>query len=167
MAAGNTYVALATTTLGSNTNTVTFSSISSAYTDLVVVMSSKLVTGGTTCRIQVNADTATNYSQTNLAGNGTSAGSSRNTTQAYIRIGEVYAGLSTSQSTVLVNLQNYSNTTTNKTILIRSSDSVGEVSAIVGLWRSTSAINRIDLIAGASDNWASGSTFSIYGIASA
>ena len=37
MAAGNTYVALATQTLGSATATVTFSSISGAYTDLVLV----------------------------------------------------------------------------------------------------------------------------------
>ena len=37
MAAGATYEPISTTTLGSNTNTVSFTSISSAYTDLIFV----------------------------------------------------------------------------------------------------------------------------------
>lgn len=160
-----TYDCIATTTLGSNQNTVTLSSIAGTYTDLILIVAGKLVTGGTTCQMRFNNDTSSNYSQTSLAGNGTSAGSGRNSNQTYLRIGEVYAGLSTSQSTVIININNYANTTTYKTPLIRSSDSAGEVGAYAGLWRKApEAINRIDLIAGASDNWASGSTFTLYGI---
>ena len=42
MAAGNTYVALATQTVASATASVTFSSISGAYTDLVIVVRAKV-----------------------------------------------------------------------------------------------------------------------------
>jgi hypothetical protein len=41
MAAGNTYTPLATQTLGSAAASVTFSSISGAYTDLVLVLNIK------------------------------------------------------------------------------------------------------------------------------
>lgn len=163
-----TYDSIATTTLGSNTNTVTFSSISANYTDLIIVIGGRLVTGGTTCRMQFNNDTTTNYSQTNVAGNGTSVGSSSNSNQTYFRIGEIYAGLSTSQSTTIIQVNNYANTTTYKTAMIRLSDPSGEVATYMGQWRKTpEAINRIDLIAGASDNWVSGSTFTLYGIKAA
>jgi hypothetical protein len=66
----------------------------------------------------------------------------------------------------IVNIINYSNTTTYKTLLGRGNTSASRIQATVGLWRSTSAINRIDLnIQG--DNFAVGSTFTLYGIAAA
>ena len=77
MAAGATYVPLASTTLSSDTGSVTFSSISSSYTDLVIIMSVQGNTGGTaqgsnTNFLRFNGDTASNYSYTYLSGNGTS-----------------------------------------------------------------------------------------------
>jgi hypothetical protein len=65
---------------------------------------------------------------------------------------------------------NYSNATTYKSILIRSrgtrdNDST-DTTAIVGLWSSTSAINIIKIFP-ASGNILAGSTFTLYGIASA
>ena len=62
MAAGNTYVAIATNTLSSAAASVTFSSISGAYTDLVLVTNATLASGGAAnlwCRF--NGDGAANY----------------------------------------------------------------------------------------------------------
>jgi hypothetical protein len=59
---------------------------------------------------------------------------------------------------------NYSNSTTYKTILGRSNAATSGTSAAVGLWRSTSAINSIEI---GTVSFTAGSTFSLYGIAAA
>ncbi len=59
--------------------------------------------------------------------------------------------------------QNYSNTTTYKTVLSRCSNPTGGTLAVAGLWRSTAAITSITLTPTAG-NWLSGSTFTLYGI---
>ena len=76
MAAGNTYVAIATNTLGSAAASVTFSSIPGTYTDLVIVTQAISATADNV-GIRFNSDSGSNYSQTWLSGNGTSAISSR------------------------------------------------------------------------------------------
>jgi len=151
----NTYVALDKVTVGTATAAVTFSSISSAYTDLVVVFNGT----GTTANnvyLQFNGDTANNYSMTYLYGSGTAASSGRTSNTA-----NIYAmGLPTSNSTLTMTVMNYSNTTTYKTCLQRGAESA--VTATVGLWRSTAAINSVTLKTDTS--FAVGSTFSLYGI---
>jgi hypothetical protein len=63
----NTYVALATQTLGSAAASVTFSSIPATYTDLVLITSVQNNSGGNRAmQIILNADTATNYSGTEV-----------------------------------------------------------------------------------------------------
>ena len=65
-----------------------------------------------------------------------------------------------------IQIMNYSNTTTYKTALSRSNNANTGTDAIVGLWRSTAAINSIVvLISG--NQFATGSTFTLYGIKSA
>jgi len=63
----------------------------------------------------------------------------------------------------IVQIQNYSNSTTFKTVLLRGDSSTYGVVASVGTWRNTAAINRI-VISSDAYNFISGSTFSIYGI---
>jgi hypothetical protein len=160
--ATNTYVALDKATVTSATPSITFTGISQAYTDLVIIASSVVSTGA--IEIQVGngtIDTGTNYSRTYMYGNGTSALSDRNS-----NISNTYAsaGASTSSFGVArINFMNYSNTTTFKTILLRSDDAAVNTNAAVSLWRSTAAINTIK-INGFSANIAAGSTFSLYGI---
>jgi hypothetical protein len=65
---------------------------------------------------------------------------------------------------------NYSNATTFKTVLSRGNRASAETAADVNLYRSTSALTRIDLAMGGSfptNNFATGSTFTLYGIAAA
>jgi hypothetical protein len=162
MAAGNTYVAIATQTLSSTATSVTFSSIPSTYTDLVVVCNP--IESGTNNQVwaQVNGDTATNYSTTVIYGTGSAANSSR-----YSSANWVYAFLTsdTGNKNAIIQFMNYSNTTTYKTVLVRSNSTTSYVQASVSLWRSTSAITSILL--SAQGTFPIGSTFSLYGIAAA
>jgi hypothetical protein len=163
--ATNTYVALATQTLSTAAATVTFSSISASYTDLIVIVNAAVTTGLVNLYVNFNNDTANNYSYTYIDGNGSTASSGRSSNNTKITANN-YGYMTTAfDSNYLINVMNYSNTTTYKTMTSRSNAAANGVSAVVGMWRSTSAINRIDLATSAS-TFAVGSTFSLYGIAS-
>ena len=160
-----TYEKIATTTLGSAKSSITFSSISSAYTDLVVVVQGTYSTSDDIITLTYNNDTGTNYSDTTMYGNGTSALSYRNTTASAIQVGWYpNPGGAAVVSNMVLHIFNYSNTTTYKTNISRADTSnVQGAAARVGLWRSTAAINRIDLIMIAG-NLQTGTTATIYGI---
>lgn len=161
-----TYEPIATQTLGSAAATVTFSSIPSTYTDLVLVVSTQH-TAASDLLFRVgngSIDTGTNYSNTFIYGAATTAASSRATSASSIGIG--YTDSTSEFDIVKLNLQNYANTTTNKTILNRSGNASTLVYASVGLWRSTSAINTIQIFP-STGNLNTNSTFSLYGIKAA
>jgi hypothetical protein len=169
MAAGSTYTPIATTTLGSAAASYTFSSIPGTYTDLVLIGVTNNSGGNNQVYIRVGnatVDSGSNYSYTELYGDGTSAVSSRSSSQTNLLIGLTDATTTSPNSNFIANIQNYSNTTTYKTVISRSNAPARASEAIVGLWRSTSAINIITLSAGSSTIIA-GSTFTLYGIAAA
>jgi hypothetical protein len=157
-----TYTPIATQTLSSATATVTFSSIPATYTDLVLIVSASNPTNDSGLQVRFNGDSATNYSDTSVYGNGTSALSFRTTSQTAMFIGRTDTGISTN----IANIQNYSNTTTNKTVISRGNDSALAI-ATVGLWRSTAAINSVVVLDQNGRNFGIGSTFSLYGILAA
>ena len=164
MAAGSTYTPIATTTLGSATSSVTFNSFT-GYTDLVLVFNGTAASGsGSGISIQFNGDTGSNYSETILAGSGTAAGSGRDTSLDFSVVGTIY----TTSNNAIVQFMNYSNSTTYKTILSRSNNAANTVRAFVSLWRSTAAITSMVIKAdNGAVNFATGSTFTLYGIAAA
>ena len=166
MAAGSTYTPIATTTLSSATASITFSSLGS-YTDLVLVMAVQPTNNGENINLQFNTDTGSNYSDTQLTGTGASATSSRRSSTTYLRTTDNLPN-TTSFSTVIVNIMNYSNSTTYKTVISRGGNAATWVTTNVGLWRNTSAITSVKVFASdASSNMNSGSTFTLYGIAAA
>ena len=159
-----TYKKIATTTLGSNAANITFSSISSAYTDLVIILNGAFTTAET-IGVQFNSDTGSNYSSTILAGSGSSASSGRNTNQTGLTVGTNGYWTTSIIANSILNIQNYSNTTTYKTILSRSNNTSVGLDAIVGLWRNTAAINAIKLYGFYSGHsFITGTTATIYGI---
>lgn len=166
MPAGATYNCIATTTLSSAAATVTFSSISGSYTDLVVIISGKWSgSGASSFGMRFNSDSGTNYSITRLYGNSGGAASNRTTSGSATSGGQLD---DTNFCTNIAHIMNYSNATTYKSVLWRGNISATQVLAGVSLWRSTSAITSIDLgYFDVSANWAAGSTFSLYGIAAA
>lgn len=160
-----TYEAIATQTLASTSTQITFSSIPSTFTDLILVSSVIPTSSGSSyINLQFNSDTGNNYSRTYLNGSGSAATSGRNTGEAgaYIYGNAITA----SPSTFITQIQNYSNATTKKTLLTRTNDSAAYVAAFVNLWNITNAINRIDINCVVS-SFASGSTFTLYGIKAA
>ena len=168
----STYEPIATTTLGSAQSTVTFSSISGTYTDLVLVVSARSSAGGTTdgLAVRVNSDSGSNYSSTYIRGDGSNATSSRNSNDTYYRFAYdavVASGAASGTfSATIIHFMNYSNTTTNKTIIGRANVAGGGTDAVVGLWRNTNAITSVSCV-GYGGNLETGSTFTLYGIKAA
>jgi hypothetical protein len=156
-----TYALIASNTVtGSAAADVTFSSVTGTYTDLVLVISAKATTTVASMRVQFNSDTGSNYSGTEVFGNGSSAGSTRASNFSY---GTMGVGNTSDFSVCIYSILDYSNTTTHKTFIGRRGTTSTNVAADVGLWRSTSAINTIKLYFGG-DTIAIGSTFKLYGI---
>ena len=154
-----TYEPIASTTITGTPSEVTFSSIAATWTDLIVVCAATASTA-VNLNIQFNGDTGTNYSTTVLAGSGTAASSTRESSQVSFLPGVV----STVPSLQIVYALSYSNTNVNKTVL-----AIGEydsrVYRRVHLWRSTSAISSIRLFI--SSGTFSAGTVSLYGIKAA
>ncbi len=161
-----TYDKIATTTLGSAASSYTFSTISGSYTDLILVFSTKLTSGSDGVNMQFNGDTGSNYSFTYLSGNGTSASSFRYANTANIKA--AFNGVPTTADGHLsiVQVNNYSNSTTYKTALVRDNNANNGTGAIVGTWRNTAAVTSIVLTA-VSSTFTAGSTFTLYGIKAA
>lgn len=165
----STYEPIATTTLTSVTSSVSFTSISGSYTDIVLVFGYKSnTTNYPTLSLKFNGS-STGYSGTQLSGNGTSAASYRNTSASSISIARAVGTPSTvgGTATIIINVMNYSNTTTYKTVIARASAAETGTEADVGLWQSTSAINQIDITTATSNDFASGSVITLYGIKAA
>jgi hypothetical protein len=158
-----TYEPIATTTVsGSSTTNITFSSIPSTYTDLMLII---FVAGGPSyAKITFNSDTGSNYSRTQIAGDGSSATSSRESNFTSYRSINIFN--STTFNPVTIQIMNYSNTTTYKTLLDRGGVANDTTYAQVGLWRSTAAINSINFLINTGIINA-GSTFTLYGIKAA
>jgi len=179
MAAGATYVPIATQTLGSSATSVTFSSILGTYTDLILISFAQGQASGGDNRLvlQFNGDTSTNYSTTYLYGNGTSAMSARDSNRGQVdNVTQIGDSGSSSFSPFIHHIMNYANTTTYKTILQRGNDAgdtttaYRQVGTSVSLWRSTSAITSIvikGLGGNSSSGFSAGSTFTLYGISAA
>jgi len=158
-----TYEPIATTTASGSVSSITFSSISSSYTDLVIVINGGTAGSDNSIIIRFNSDTGGNYSYTAIDGNGSSASSYRES-----NVSEPQAGsMSTGNNTSLINIMNYSNTTTYKTYVARGNAPAHRVRAFVGLWRNTAAITSVTIFNNAASNFTNVTTFTLYGIKSA
>ena len=160
-----TYTPLQSIQLASSSASVTFSNIPQTYQDLVIVCTTKDTgsAGDSRVDIQINGDTGSNYSMTWLYGNGSSALSGRGSNST-----ETSPGRSSSNNwnNSIINLMNYSNSTTYKTILGRGNNPGATAWSGVCLWRNTAAITSVKVFAqnGTSITFDAGSTFDLYGI---
>jgi hypothetical protein len=166
MPAGTTYKPIASQTLSSTSSLISFSSIAQEYTDLILIISGS-ASGSVAVYLRVgnnSVDGGTNYSNTYMFGNASNANSGRNTST-----NQMFSfDMNTPQSTGTIHFQNYSNSTTNKTVLARGgfAGTGSSLFATVNLWRSTSPINIIEIFP-SSGTFSTGSTFTLYGIAAA
>lgn len=160
-----TYIPLQSVQLTANTANVVFSGIPQDYTDLILVFSGQ-VTSAVSLALQINGDTTTIYSITELAGDGSVATSSGNGGVASMVISSNGAQIGTGTPWVsTLHFQDYKNTAKFKTVFMRTSAPGTITTANVGLWRSTAAINSIKIMGYAdASGFTAGSSFDLYGI---
>jgi hypothetical protein len=161
-----TYEKIATTTLGSASSTITFSSIAGTYTDLRLVCVYTTASFGIFTRVRFNADNGGNYSDIYIIGDGSTASSARDTSSSFIGFGAYPNGISSGQyNLVETDIFSYAGSTF-KSCLISSSldkNGSGDVQRLVGLWRNTAAITEITISTNGG-TMSAGSTATLYGI---
>jgi hypothetical protein len=157
-----TYEPIARNTLTGNQTDVTFSSISSIYTDLVLILNTGSSTGAAAVFMQFNGDTGSNYSHIQMWGpNSNTAYSESDPSATYIDMQSV--GTSVRHSNIC-NIMSYSQTSKYKGLITRAYDSNNNRwYQSLGTWRSTAAINQIRIYLN-TGQFIAGSTFSLYGI---
>lgn len=166
MAAGVTYTPIATYTIPSASNSYTFSSIPSTYTDLLIVGSAAGVTTDD-IKIRYNGDSATNYSSTYVYGNQSAVSTNRRTNETAGTVAFYSNGMGSIHSPFTVNIMNYANSTTQKVSIGRSGRSGNDTHTTVTLWRGSATISSLTLIVNNSNNFAVGTVLTLYGITAA
>lgn len=162
----STNVPISSVTLSSAVSSITFTGIPQTYTDLFITADGYNATGDFfTTIIRFNGDSATNYSRTRFVGDGTNVSNSRLTNQTGATINSAlgWGTSNTGSGNMIINIPNYSNTTTFKTILSRSNTAASGVELNLLTWRSTSAITDIEMWTNGA-TFRAGSTFNLYGI---
>jgi hypothetical protein len=161
----STYSQISTTTLGSSTASVTLSNIPQTYTNLVLITTvSSARSGNASTYLRLNGDTASNYSFTVLYGDGSSAFSTRGSSQTEIWYGQTNGFSTTNAIGQYAYINQYSNISTFKSVISRGGHAGQLVFTGVGLWRSTAAITSITIFGEGGFNLIAGNTFTLYGI---
>jgi hypothetical protein len=159
-----TYEPIATTTLGSASATINFTSIPATYTDLRVVLTCTSTASGA-IRYRFNSDTATNYSFLLMYGDGASAQAAQSSTVTDIYLaGYTFSPSATVPSLYTIDIFNYASSSFKPILHTAQADYNGSGNAerSSAIYRSTSAITAVNLFAGTS--FAIGTTATLYGI---
>jgi hypothetical protein len=151
------YTALANVTLGSSATTVTFSSISGSYRDLVLVANGLFTASNHLVKLQVNADTGANYSTVYANSTPESQASSGDTDWTTGR-------WDNTSGMLIANIMDYSATDKHKTCLSRrDSASFSSTQMNAHRWANTAAITSVKIFS-TTGSFATGTTFSLYGV---
>jgi hypothetical protein len=161
-----TYDLIASTTLGSNTRTITFTSIPSTYRDLVLVCNVTVVGGSDLICLTFNNNTS-GYNTVTMEGNGSTAASGSQTNESNAKNTVIDYSISDVRSTVIIQIFDYAQTDKHKSILMKGGSSNLRMGASANRWANTAAINRLDVFTDSgTTTYSSGSTFHLYGIVS-
>jgi len=163
--ATDTYIPIATTTLGVASSTISFASIPSTYTDLILVLEC-LSANSSTPSLTFNGS-AVGYGQTWLNGNGSAPSGSGVYGNTYLNLtpGTTMGMLSTVPSFYVVQIMSYTNSL-NKSVLTELSEEHGASGSAefgVGSWANTSVINSI-LVTANSGTFGIGTIATLWGI---
>jgi len=172
-----TYTLISSNVLSSTAGSVTFSAIPSSYTDLEVRFSGRTndTSWAAYCWVTLNGAT-TNFSETALVGNGSTASSNRDSASSswyQVRINGNNSTAST-YGNASIYIPSYT-ASQNKPVSITStnegnSSTAGQIvmTATAALWSNTAAVTSITLDATTGGTlWMSGSSFYLYGISNA
>lgn len=171
----STYTLISSQVLASSASSVTFSSIPATYTDLVLRMSARTdnAAANNNVNVQLNSDTASNYSAVTVRGNGATAGttivSSLTSIQESIQVDGSTATTNTFGNTEIY-IPSYT-ASQNKPLSMFSvqenNNSSAYIVAAANLWRNTAAVTSIYLVPNTASNFIIGSSFYLYGISNA
>lgn len=169
-AATNSYESIATATGNGSSGTLTFTSIPSTYKHLQLRWFVKNTGSGSTqyiFPIRFNSDSGSNYSAHYINANGSAVAASGNANMSGINFYfDFPANISNTYGVAIFDVLEYANTNIYKTTRSLNgydANGSGQVAFNSGNWRSTSAINRIDISFNA-DAFATGSSIALYGI---
>ena len=168
-----TLAKIAQQTLTVNTGSVAFTSIPNTYTDLKLVISARSTTNAPSVYFLFNNYGAALYSNTSLTGNGASTQSSfRLSASTFNRFDSSGQGSTMTANIfgpVELYMPNYSGTSGFKSFIYDACVEQNSTAGTnyynftgAGLYRSTTAINRIDVVY--DSNMIPNSTFTLYGI---
>ena len=166
-----TYTLISSNVLASSAASVTFSTIPSTYTDLVLRISARNADAvfGRILRYTFNNNTGTVYSYTELSGSGTTAASNRAIGDAYGVLGSINGGGTTANTfgSMEVYIPNYlvsaNKPVSSFAVTELNSDVNNQIKIDADLFQSTTAISSIELFLN-SGSFVSGSSFYLYGI---
>ncbi len=176
-AATGSYESIQSYTATGGETSINFNSIPSTYVSLQIrgIAKDSYTSGtgeATDTTLTFNNDTAQNYRNHQLRGNGTSATASAPANATYSMaalITEIYGTATNMFGVSIVDIHDYASTTKYKTVRgfsggdLNSGTTTSNVRLGSGLWMSTSAITSIQIQAAVS-GFAAGSTFALYGI---
>jgi hypothetical protein len=160
-----TYEPIASITATAGATALTFSNIPQTFTDLILVCGGAGDAGsGKFFFLRPNNDSSALYSRTNLDGNGSSAASSRFSSEQ-----STFPSLANPSVTVF-QIMSYANTNVFKTMLEASRSFLSPndlVRRAVYLYRSTNAVTALNIYSSNVSGISAGTTFSLYGIKAA
>lgn len=156
-----TWIALATTTLASATNTVTFSSIPATYRDLVLVIEGETA-ASTRPSLRLNGDTGSNYSSVIMA----TDTPPYSTTATGTLLDPMPGYAITGKFMQLWNIMDAGASDKHKTILARTNIAASNAVQAAGRYASNTAITSVTALTNDGDNYSIGTVMSLYGIVS-
>lgn len=166
----NTYTLISSNVLSASASSVTFSSIPSTYTDLVLRASirSDAASGQEVIYINPNSLT-TNQSSTVIEGNGSNGAGSNRTTRIETRaVGNTATSNTFSSSeTYIPNYNSASVHPISNFGVAENNNTVAVMNAVASLWNSATAISSLSVTLAIGTNFLSGSSFYLYGIKNA
>lgn len=168
---GGAFESIASTTLGSNQTTVSFTSIPNTYSALQLRILGRSNFSGSTngsLRLQANSDTGSNYTWHTLIGFGSTTFAQGYASQTYSQLSYFPNNLVTTGvfGAAIIDIHDYASSSRYKTVRCFGGDDRnggGYVGVYSGLWMSTSVISSLQMTHGDGD-WLAGSVFSLYGI---
>lgn len=164
----NTYVAIATVTVGSGgASSMDFTSIPATYTDLVLMVSTRSSTAEDSFGLQFNGDTGNNYSYRNVQGDGTNAQSFNGTVARIYRGRQPESGYTANtfgNSTFYIpNYAGSNNKSVSLDTVNENNATLARASLSAAIWSNTAAITSIKVLPD-SGSFVQYSTATLYGI---
>ncbi len=163
-----TYEPIATTTLGTATNAITFSSIPATYTDLRVIWAITGVSGTATPGLRLNGASGVSYNTLVMRGNGADASSAKYSDNLIYLSGTNSIPTATTAALVTIDIFSYTGSAKKTCLSTGSFDRNGSGATVVtlGLWDNTAAVNSVTVLLN-SNNQSVGTTATLYGIKAA